>query len=434
MKQSFLSDTQTKKKLVNLFMSVSKINKTVAVIVAATIGLIGYYLMSTYANSSSFVLVGTHPQAVNQSTVRGKTIASLYSWNGKIYAGYGDYGANTGPIAINPYNPTANAFEGSKLSFDTEEVTLFREIKNSLYGVATDRKTNADYAVGSVTSGTETWANRAPVASTHVFDVISLTGSDLWLVGSKGSDAVAWRSLDNGSTWQESLRVPKNSTTSGDFARFYFAGVFNGKLYVQASDYYGYSHPSSKIFDGTSWSNGPNLNAYAGFHAEAFAGKMVYQTGFSSHSASNLMAFNGVTASSAANFTVYSYTISGTTAYALASDGKVYTSTNASTWTHSYTAPLTARSIAVQNGAIYVGTSDSKLYRYGTDQQSPDPEPDPEPNPTTVGDINGDTKVDVFDLSILLSRWNTSDIAADVNKDGTVNVFDLSILLSNWKS
>ena len=47
-------------------------------------------------------------------------------------------------------------------------------------------------------------------------------------------------------------------------------------------------------------------------------------------------------------------------------------------------------------------------------------------------DINDDGFVDVTDLSILLSNWNTSDATADINNDGEVNIFDLSILLSNW--
>lgn len=51
------------------------------------------------------------------------------------------------------------------------------------------------------------------------------------------------------------------------------------------------------------------------------------------------------------------------------------------------------------------------------------------PGPTT-GDINGDSVVNIFDLSILLSSWNTSNAASDLNHDGAVNVFDLSIFLS----
>jgi hypothetical protein len=49
-----------------------------------------------------------------------------------------------------------------------------------------------------------------------------------------------------------------------------------------------------------------------------------------------------------------------------------------------------------------------------------------------TGDLNSDDLVNVYDLSVLLSKWNTNDTLSDINKDGTVNVFDLSILLSNW--
>jgi len=54
-------------------------------------------------------------------------------------------------------------------------------------------------------------------------------------------------------------------------------------------------------------------------------------------------------------------------------------------------------------------------------------------NPTgKIGDINGDGKVDIFDLSILLTRWGSNDATADLNKNGVVDIFDLSILLSHW--
>lgn len=49
-----------------------------------------------------------------------------------------------------------------------------------------------------------------------------------------------------------------------------------------------------------------------------------------------------------------------------------------------------------------------------------------------VADINSDNKVDVFDLSILLAKWNTAEVTSDLNKDSIVNVFDLSVLLSRW--
>jgi subtilisin family serine protease len=47
-------------------------------------------------------------------------------------------------------------------------------------------------------------------------------------------------------------------------------------------------------------------------------------------------------------------------------------------------------------------------------------------------DINKDGFVNVFDLSILLNKWNSTDVASDINKDGVVNIFDLSMVLSAW--
>jgi hypothetical protein len=49
-------------------------------------------------------------------------------------------------------------------------------------------------------------------------------------------------------------------------------------------------------------------------------------------------------------------------------------------------------------------------------------------------DLNSDGVVNITDLSILLSSWNTTSATADINKDGTVNILDLSILLSNYGS
>ncbi|QQR52680.1 hypothetical protein IPG36_00955 [bacterium] len=55
------------------------------------------------------------------------------------------------------------------------------------------------------------------------------------------------------------------------------------------------------------------------------------------------------------------------------------------------------------------------------------------PTPLPVaGDINGDSKVNVFDLSALLTKWGTATASSDLNHDGTVNIFDLSILLGHW--
>jgi hypothetical protein len=53
-------------------------------------------------------------------------------------------------------------------------------------------------------------------------------------------------------------------------------------------------------------------------------------------------------------------------------------------------------------------------------------------NPALPGDLNNDSKVDLTDLSFLLTNWNSTNSDADVNADGRVTLADLSVLLSNW--
>jgi hypothetical protein len=61
------------------------------------------------------------------------------------------------------------------------------------------------------------------------------------------------------------------------------------------------------------------------------------------------------------------------------------------------------------------------------------PTPNPTPTPTKKpGDCNGNGKVDIYDLSILLSHWGKSYTESDFKTDGVVNIYDLSILLSNY--
>ena len=49
-----------------------------------------------------------------------------------------------------------------------------------------------------------------------------------------------------------------------------------------------------------------------------------------------------------------------------------------------------------------------------------------------TGDLNGDSKVNLADFSILLYYWGTPGPSGDLNRDGTVDLTDLSILLFNW--
>jgi hypothetical protein len=55
------------------------------------------------------------------------------------------------------------------------------------------------------------------------------------------------------------------------------------------------------------------------------------------------------------------------------------------------------------------------------------------PTETCAGaDLNGDTKVNITDFSILLYWWTTDNACADQNSDGTVNLIDFSIMMYYW--
>ncbi|HEX7168294.1 MAG TPA: hypothetical protein VF230_15045, partial [Acidimicrobiales bacterium] len=216
-----------------------------------------------------FVRVASHAAAAAQPTSTGRAIADLQVWDGKVYMGYGDYGANTGPITVSSFEPRRGVVSDEFVQ-DTEAVYNYRAIGNRLIAPSIDPRVAADYAAGGP------WAEASVAGASHVFDVATLTGTDLWMVGSKDMDAVAWRSLDGGTTWAEVLRVAPRTT--GDHARFYFAGVLNGRLYVHATDAGTGAHPASNVFDGASWSEGPALiSGYTrGWRPVEFNGELVY--------------------------------------------------------------------------------------------------------------------------------------------------------------
>lgn len=48
------------------------------------------------------------------------------------------------------------------------------------------------------------------------------------------------------------------------------------------------------------------------------------------------------------------------------------------------------------------------------------------------GDVTGDNVVDIFDLTLIASNYNTNDPMTDINADGQVNIIDLVIMASNY--
>ena len=306
-------------------------------------------------------LVGAHAQAAAQPTVTGRALTTLCPWHGKLYVGYGDYQRNTGPIDVTAWDPARGEFTRMHTS-DTEAIYNYRAIGDSLYAPATDRRDRADYAVG------EPWRDENPVTVAHAYDMATFDGSDLWLVGSaEGGDypATAWRSTDGGAHWTVAHQPPGTG-------RYYFAAVFRQRLYVEA--WWVVPNGPSEVFDGTTWSPGPELlpTGGHGYRPVVFADRLVYAskqrfaTSYRELAATpnRLLAFDGATAAVALDRELLDVFADDQQLLALDTDGTIWRTTDLARWSRLIAATgLQPRSLAVLDGIVYLGTDDSRLYR-----------------------------------------------------------------------
>lgn len=299
--------------------------------------------------------LGTDPDAAAQpATSWGVVLSNLVPWNNKLYVGFGDYGANTGPIAIRPY--TGSAFGSVEFSADTEAIYGYRVLGGALYAPSIDPRVNQDYAVNNGTG----WVGVDAVASDHVYDMAQV-GTDLFICGASGENAVVWRSTD-GVTWSVSLS--EGPVNAGDSARYYGCLTLNGALYVAGHDVGGPNHATQK-WDGSTWSaTAANLfipteatpyNATYSLFKSGYPG--AYQTGV-------LKKFDGTVSNAFGTAQIYDFAVAGSTVYVVDSAETVWKSTDLVTWTTVAGGPRGTRSIGVLNGSIYVGTTTSKLYRF----------------------------------------------------------------------
>src|SRR4051794_3154575 len=63
------------------------------------------------ATAAAPVLRTVNEWAASQPTAWGKPLMELRAWKGRVYAGYGDYDGNTGPIQIASIGEGDNAFQ-----------------------------------------------------------------------------------------------------------------------------------------------------------------------------------------------------------------------------------------------------------------------------------------------------------------------------------
>lgn len=339
------------------------------------IGFALVLLIPAVAEAAGWVDLGKHPNAQFQSTAWGQRISTLYGFNNKIYAGYGDYGSNTGPIAIQPYDLATSSFTRMPLTMsNTEAIYLFREIDGVLYAPHTDPKwgPSGSYAYGVSTGSVDKWRDAPAFTSgdvIHAYDMVKYNNA-LYLAGANGDNAAIYKSVDNGLHWTVDHQVVP--TSPGDFMRFYGLVVSGGKLITQADSYYGPLTTKSEVYNGTSWTTGKsiapsNWSNIVFCQPEVFGNGFVYMLGHPGGTA-GLFEVSGSGRVSSVTLPDSSYAhdfkIVGSTFYALSTTGNIYSTSNLNTWNLFAASPIESTSLLYYQDKMYVGTSDSRLLVY----------------------------------------------------------------------
>lgn len=222
-----------------------KINKSIVGV--GLIGMVSLTIVAPSAYADTTVPVeqpwATNEYAAEQRNINHKEISDLAIADNELYSGYGDYGANIGPINIVSHNLDTSAAT-NHLTFQTEDIDTIRKMNGKLYMPNIDPKGGWDANQGYATNESGSWKEMEMTPFIHIFD-IATTGNDIWLAGSivnPNKDlygpaehlAAVKRSVDGGATWT----IEKASSTENigpqTLDRNYWLASINGKIYTQA--------------------------------------------------------------------------------------------------------------------------------------------------------------------------------------------------------
>ncbi len=363
-------------------------NKLIPIIGILLFGVAGTVLVSSlFAAPSplSFSLYSTHPYASNagfNSTSTnyytgqqlcaisfcptGQTITDMeVTAEGQLVAGYGDWNANVdsfgvpeGRVGVVPLDLNTNTW-GAITVAGSEALDTVRKINGKLYLPTTDPSDTLGSKSGYITNESGSWQLKQDNASgEHIFDVATYNGTDRWETGSGQGGAAAYRSANNDGVWTPTVSV------AGDWARWYWSGNLNGKLYIGSlSNNTTYGTAGTQVFDGVKWTK-ENLEPCYTTSAKtvvSYGGKIVCP----STTYNTLSIFDG---NSVKNMTVSGsvrdFYVDGTTLYMLNTSGAVYQFSSLTA------APVLvgqadyqANTVAVHNGYMYLGYPAGQIYR-----------------------------------------------------------------------
>lgn len=327
------------------------------------------------ARAGVWEVLATHPQAAAQPTAVGRAIVDLELFGNALYAGFGDYDKNTGPIAINPYDLGDRRFRGVKLQAYTHQIGVWRTGRGTLVapnidplgdvdnGRANDPNAGFDWIDG------ETWKHRAIGTGLHVFDWAAGDGST-FAVGSaeipgQGGGPVVWRRIGTG-PWNRSFGGDSDPRQNQD--RYYWIAVVDGVPFVQARGT-GRVAPMRRLDVAKNlWTVVPAITdefhpSGQPRHVQVCQGAIISLTG------ERLRVFTPYTgaprrvASPDGSRFVDLY-VDGAVLWVLTQNGVFRSTDLGRTFQRKAGAPVAANALAARTGEVFVGTTDSRLLRH----------------------------------------------------------------------
>ena len=178
-----------------------------------------------------------HSQAAAE-TGAADIIGHLQWFGGRLYAGYGDSNANSGPTTYKGLDPATDTWN-TGTSLATEEISMSRAW--SAVGRSTqfvpyenpDNPTYGDYAFG-VSRFTQ---DDGLAGGAHVYDIVRGSGTTVWACGmDTDEDASVWRSTDDGANWTQ-FHSSADPAGTNNFNRFYSCVWAGGTFYALETEY-----------------------------------------------------------------------------------------------------------------------------------------------------------------------------------------------------
>lgn len=324
--------------------------------------------------------LGFHPEAQKQPTSWGKSLHTLHLHEGQLYIGYGDYSANTGPIAIRSYDIHRGTFSPLHLTARTEAISQWRSLNGKVFGVMSDANFEPSQGGYFSIAPTQLWLENLVGPAIHSYDMASYNG-DLYLAGAGTSNASGYaaihKSSNGGVTWTIDLEA---LPPAGGYGRFYGIHPLGESLYAFATEFVG-DASSSSVYqtNGDGWSKvlalpDAPVQAEPMVDLVALADVIVGRTNHAGIVLGEMHGFDGAHWSAIPlpptredePVSTYDHVVAQGALYVLTSDFRIAKTTDLENWSEVVTEVTNnARSLAVVDDCeIYVGGVDAGLYRY----------------------------------------------------------------------